>query len=188
MGMSNADIQRGLAAGERAACEALVDRHHGRIYRLLWSDTGSVEDAEDLTQETFLAVWRKPNRAAKAENLEAWLCGVALKQARSQRRRLLRRKSIVEAVHQSRPSDSPSTTQLLDQAELLAAIRELPPKYRHPLLLFALHGLTHREVAAALRISEDTARWRVSEARKRLRAQLDEEEEAQHVTCEASAE
>ncbi|HJN15835.1 MAG TPA: RNA polymerase sigma factor [Armatimonadota bacterium] len=186
--MSDADIQQGLRLGERAACEALVRRHHERIYRLLWADTGSAEDAQDLTQETFLAVWRKPDRAAKAENLEAWLCGVALKQARSLRRRVLRRKSISEAVSPPTPVDFPSTTQLLDQAELLDAVRDLPAKYRHPLLLHALHGLSHREVAQALGISDDTARWRVSEARKRLRAQLEDEEEEQHVTCEAPAE
>jgi RNA polymerase sigma factor (sigma-70 family) len=184
MVISDAEIQRGLRDGDRVACEALFDRYHGRVFRLLWTETGDVEDAADLTQETFLAVWKRPDKAARAHSLEAWLCGIALRMARSLRRRKKARharENPTTLQPESPPSADAETIQHLDQEELLAGLQALPAEYRQPLLLFALEGLSHREVSEALRISETCARWRVSEARRRLRQWLAEQEEESDV-------
>ena len=186
MGVSDADIRPGLLAGDSRTYEVLVRRYHARVYRLLWAETGSPEDAADLTQETFLSVWRDPRRAGRAEHLDAWLCGVALRHARSLRRRLSRRASLAPMVPLQEADDhseGDSLSRAAEQAELRDALRALPPKYRHPLLLFAVCGLSHREVAGALHCTEATARWRVSEARARLRRELGMEEEETDAIC-----
>jgi RNA polymerase sigma factor (sigma-70 family) len=177
---SDREIQEGLRARDRSACEALVCRYHGRIYRLLWADTGDAEDAADLTQQTFIAVWRHLDRAAQAQHLEAWLCHVALRLSRSLRRRLRRRASL--ASRRSAEPDPPEgagteAMRRLEQEATLSALHRLPPRYRHPLLLFAVLGLSHQQVAEALGVTEACARWRVSEARRRLRKALALEEE-----------
>jgi RNA polymerase sigma-70 factor (ECF subfamily) len=180
VGVSDADIRPGLLTGDSRAFEALVHRYHGRVYRLLQVETGSPEDAADLTQETFLVVWQDVRRAARAEQIGAWLCGLALRHARSLRRRLFRRARLAPTVplqEADECSEGDGVSRAAEQAELLSAVRALPPKYRHPLLLFALCGLSHREVAEALGCTEATARWRVSEARARLRRQLGIQEE-----------
>jgi len=191
MALSDAEIQRGLRDGQRAACEALFDRYHERIYRLLWTETGDLDDAADLTQETFLAVWKRPDKAARAHSVDAWLCGIALRMARSFRRRKKARSGrenpVVRHVEPQASADA-ETIQHLDQEELLASLQALPPEYRHPLLLFALEGLSHREVGEALGISETCARWRVSEARRRLRQWLAEQEEESDVPQTAARE
>ena len=66
----------GLARGEAAAFELLFTQHYGQVYRVAYNLVGTREAAEDLAQETFLALYREPPPAGAP--LLAWLCRVAL--------------------------------------------------------------------------------------------------------------
>jgi RNA polymerase sigma factor (sigma-70 family) len=175
------DIQEGLHRGQPDACEALVRAYRTPVYRLLWAEMGDAEDAADLTQETFLVAWRRADQAARADNLEAWLYGIALRRARKLRSRIKRRRNLAEvrraAEDEFGEPEGDGPEKHLELAELLGTIWSLAPKYRHPLLLFAIKGLSHREIAQALGLSEDCARWRVSEARRQLRSLIGDDPE-----------
>jgi RNA polymerase sigma factor (sigma-70 family) len=66
--------------GDDAAFEQLFLRHYGQVYRVLYSLVGQREQAEDLTQETFLALYHQPPRPDSGATLMAWLCRVCLNQ------------------------------------------------------------------------------------------------------------
>lgn len=69
-----------LRHGDEAAFEALFLRHYGQVYRVLYNLVGSREEAEDLAQETFLALYHQPPAPGGDATLIAWLCRVALNQ------------------------------------------------------------------------------------------------------------
>src|SRR5437867_12692972 len=66
--------------GDAEAFECLFLRHYGQVYRVLYNLIGSREEAEDLAQETFLALYHQPPTAGMGANLIAWLCRVCLNQ------------------------------------------------------------------------------------------------------------
>ena len=69
-----------LRRGDAKAFECLFLRHYGQVYRVLYNLVGSREEAEDLAQETFLALYHQPPTAGTGAALIAWLCRVLLNQ------------------------------------------------------------------------------------------------------------
>jgi RNA polymerase sigma-70 factor (ECF subfamily) len=67
-----------LRQGDEAAFEGLFLRHYAQVYRVLYHLVGSREEAEDLAQETFMALYHQPPATGMGASLVAWLCRVAL--------------------------------------------------------------------------------------------------------------
>jgi RNA polymerase sigma-70 factor (ECF subfamily) len=159
---------QGAQRGDRQAFASLVERYWDRLFRWLFHLTRDRHAAEDLTQETFLKALAHLSKFRAGTNFRAWLFRIAhnafINQARAGRQR------------QPLPEDVPATEDgPLEQAQqreglqlLAQAVGRLPAEFRAAFLLRVEEGLSFRQIAEVLGLTEETARWRVFKARQKL--------------------
>lgn len=168
-----------VRAGEGAAFDELVRLHLGRVFAIAYRVLGQRQDAEDVTQEVFLAVLEKIDTYDPARPFAPWLHRVAMNRALNARKaRALRR---TEAVPESvrAPGDEPdAAAEKAEERERLArAMLELPERQRHIVRLFDLEGFSSVEIGSMLGMADGTVRWHLHQARERLRRALAPTEE-----------
>lgn len=169
------DLCDRLARLDLDAWESLYVRHRRLIRGVLASHLGYSAELEDITQQVFetaldLVESGKTKLSGTREGMRAWLVAIALRLARSERRR-----SYKGAKHDSMPSESirsvstePEVWQLLIRTQTLVA--QLPDRLRTPWLLRHLEGMLLEEIAASCGISLATTKRRLSSAEKRFSA------------------
>lgn len=143
----------------------LLERHEREILAYTLRLTGSRADADDLFQETFLAAfrgWPPPRR----DNERAWLYRIATNKAIDRARR---RRPLISLEDLALAAPERDGVTVLD---LASAIRSLPPGQRAAFVLRTVEGRSYREVAAVLECTEEAARTRVAEAKKKVRTAL----------------
>jgi RNA polymerase sigma-70 factor, ECF subfamily len=168
--------------------EALGD-HIDRLYRAAWSLCGSREEAEDLVQETFARVLRKP-RILRSEDDIGYLLRVLRNTFVSERRTASRRPQTTALPDDLNLVEDRSATQpesRIESGELYAAISDLPPDFRDALVAIDVVGLSYREAARALRVREATITTRLHRARQRVAKVLVSEPPPGSSTQRASA-
>jgi len=149
--------------------EALGD-HIDRLYRAAWGLCGSRVEAEDLVQETFARVLRKP-RILHSEDDLGYLLRVLRNTFFSQRRTASRRPQTTPMPEDFEFADERRSAQpeaRIETQELYAAISALPDDFRDVLIAIDLVGLSYREAARALRVREATVTTRLHRARQRV--------------------
>jgi RNA polymerase sigma-70 factor (ECF subfamily) len=155
--------------GDRTAFAALVERYWDRLYRWLYHLTRDRHAAEDLAQETLLKAWAGLDTFRAGTNFGAWLFRIAHNNFANQHRAAARKR-------QPLPPDLPDpdrgpVEQALSQEALeglARALNRLPTDFRAALLLRVEEGLSFRQIAEVLGLTEETARWRVFKARQKL--------------------
>jgi RNA polymerase sigma-70 factor (ECF subfamily) len=164
-------------AGDAAAVEALVRAHQGAVYRLALSVLDDPAEADEATQDTFLAALRAlPGYRGEAA-FTTWLYRIALNASRDRLRRrgawqrLLGRLRPPPAAPDPRPVEAAAGGRER-QAAIWRAVQALGEKHRLPIVLRYYHDLPVAEIAHLLRLSEGTVHSRLSIARDRLRAAL----------------
>jgi RNA polymerase sigma factor (sigma-70 family) len=166
-------LERFIARREEAAFEALVVRHGPRVLGVCRQVLGDSEDTHDAFQATFLVLVRKAGAIRKRGSLGPWLYGVARRIAVRAKVRDLRRRE-----QERRFLDMPveRTNSEIDQRELRPVLDEemsrLPEKYRLPVMLCYLQGMTNEEAAKRLKCPPGTLKGRLSRAREILRERL----------------
>jgi RNA polymerase sigma-70 factor (ECF subfamily) len=153
--------------------ESLGD-HIDRLYRAAWGLSGSREEAEDLVQETFARVLRKP-RLLRSEDDIGYLLRVLRNTFFSQRRTAARRPQTAALPNDLDLVEDRSATQpesRIESRELYAAISALPDDFRDALVAIDLVGLSYREAARVLRVREATITTRLHRARQRVARSL----------------
>ncbi|HWE91965.1 MAG TPA: RNA polymerase sigma factor [Pseudonocardiaceae bacterium] len=164
-----------VAGGDQDALRDLYERHSSGLLRLLRRLTSNTGVAEEILQETWLAVWQSAGSFRAESSARGWLYGVARRQAHNR----LRRATAVE-VDLDEAADVPDPApgvedRVLAEAEqesLAAAITELPEHLREVLVLVLAEDLSYPEVSAALGIPVGTVKSRMSHARRQLSARL----------------
>ena len=132
-----------------------------------------MSDAEDLTQEVFLAAFQGAGRFKGRASVQTWLYRIVLNCWRQTRRApRLDTAPLLSDVPHSGPNLEQSVT---DTTSLTCALAALPPDLREAFLLVKAEGLTHREAAQVLDAPLGTVQFRVHQAARRLRALLTEE-------------
>lgn len=162
-------------AAREAAFHTLVDRYHRRVFAVCLPVVGSVSDAEDATQETFLKLARGAASFRSEAKLSTWLYRVARNVSIDHVRRDARRpQTPVAAVDELDDAPiEPDPSGGTDAAvSVRGALEALDPLSRELLLLVAVEGLSYAEVAAARGVATGTVKSRVSRARATLAAQL----------------
>jgi RNA polymerase sigma-70 factor (ECF subfamily) len=137
-------------------------------------------EAEDVAQEAFLTAYQKIASYREEASFKTWLLTIAWRRALSRRRSLAARwrRFVSTEAPEAPAADGKTRTQegALIAAEMAAHVRRLvgalPSRLRDPLLLSASGDHTYREIAALLAIPEGTVKYRVSEARRRLKERL----------------
>jgi RNA polymerase sigma-70 factor, ECF subfamily len=168
-----ADLILAAQAGDRPAFAALIERYWDRLYRWLCRLTRDGTAAEDLTQETFLKAFAAVNRFQAGSNFRAWLFRIAHNNFVNQRRAVRHnRQPLVPEVAED-PRGPVGEALSREALRLIAdAVAKLPSDFRGALTLRVDEGMSFRDIAAVLGITEETARWRVFKARQKLMAVL----------------
>jgi RNA polymerase sigma-70 factor (ECF subfamily) len=155
--------------GDRAAFAQLVERYWDRLYRWLYHLARDQHTAEDLVQESFLKAFAGIKTFQAGTNFRAWLFRIAHNNYVNQcRATAYRRQALPEnlADSQQGPPDQVIHAEMLQN--LGRAIQRLPTEFRAALLLRVEEGLSFRQIAEVLDLTEETARWRVFKARQKL--------------------
>ena len=157
----------------RSSSQALVRRHGPRVLGVCQGILGHSEDVEDAFQATFLILARQAESIRRLDSLGSWLHGVAY---RVGQRTLIVRKKHQQidwrfvAVPNGSPLDELSWGEV--RALLYAELALVPERFREPLVLCYLEGLTYDEAARRLHLSSATLHGRLQRGRERLRRRL----------------
>lgn len=157
--------------------DEIVERHSDRVYRLAYRLTGNRPDAEDLTQEVFVRVFRSLSSYTPG-TFEGWLHRITtnlfLDQARRKQRIRFDALSDERADRLSSPTPAPETAyadRTFDD-DVERALATLPPDFRVAVVLCDVEGLTYEEIAAILGAKLGTVRSRIHRGRAMLRTAL----------------
>jgi RNA polymerase sigma-70 factor (ECF subfamily) len=156
--------------------DEVVRTHSARVYRLAYRLTGNPHDAEDLTQEVFVRVFRSLASYTPG-TFEGWLHRITTNLFLDQVRRKARiRFDALPDDAERLPSKDRGPAQLYDDThfdhDVQAALDALPPDFRAAVVLCDLEGLSYEEIAATLGVKIGTIRSRIHRGRSQLRAAL----------------
>jgi RNA polymerase sigma-70 factor, ECF subfamily len=162
-------LVRAAQDGDRDACAALVERYWDRLHRWLFHLTHDRHAAEDLTQETFLKAFGHLQSFQAGTNFRAWLFRIAHNSFLNQQRNAVGRRQPFPDQVADTDEGPEQSAQTRESLQLLArAVAKLPTEFRAAFLLRVEEGLSFRQIADALGLTEETARWRVFKARQKL--------------------
>ncbi|MCX6831853.1 MAG: RNA polymerase sigma factor [candidate division Zixibacteria bacterium] len=176
------ELIRKVAAGERLAFKRLFDMHSPRVYSLLLRLVGNRDDAEELTQDVFLSLWRHAESLRGESKLSTWLYRVAVNKAINFKKRSglffqIRQLFSLEADDESiidrlpaAAADSPDRQVEIREAQIQLAdlLGTLPHRQREVYLLHKLEGLSYNEIAEKLYVTLGTIESLMHRAKENL--------------------
>ncbi|HET6862260.1 MAG TPA: sigma-70 family RNA polymerase sigma factor [Pyrinomonadaceae bacterium] len=178
-----------LKRGDVAAFETLVSERSGEIYGLLYRLTENVDEARDLTQETFLRAFQSISHFRGDSDIRTWIYRIAINQARNRWRWWRRRKRDLTVSLDSNETKShellvanlkattvdPERDALSRERERLLrkALSTLKQVYREAVILRDIEGFAYEEIAIALDISVGTVKSRLARGRQELKRKLE---------------
>ena len=182
---SDRELAEAARDGDANAFGVLVRRHQRRVFRLAVHLLRNAAEAEDVTQETFVRAYRALARFDGRSEPFTWIYRIAVNLSLNaiRARRPARRATPLDdpriegllvdrRSHQADPAHMTADRQLA--LALCDGIDGLSETLRTTLVLVSIDGLSHAEAAEVLGCPEGTVAWRVHEARKKLRAYLEE--------------
>ena len=176
MDTSSESLAQAAARGDETAFSALLERHYDALFRLAFRLTGARAEAEDLTQDICAALPAKLAGFRGDARFTTWLWRVAVNAAHDRRRRATTRARHAEGWGDWEINRRAADNEAAEAVDWLTqAMRALPDDLRDTLAL-VLDDTTHAEAALILDISEGTVSWRISEAKKHLRALREKED------------
>jgi RNA polymerase sigma-70 factor (ECF subfamily) len=175
-----------LQGGSELAFEYLVTYYHSTVYNLVYGMLGNAGDAADVTQETFLKVFRGIRGFRRGSSLKTWLYRIAVREALNQRRWFWRHTRNQISMDRENEDHEP-ILQIEDEAaklfeecssrELQGIVREalaqVASPFRNAVILRDLEGLSYEEVAEVLEVSVGTVKSRILRGRRALRVILE---------------
>lgn len=170
--------------GDATAFERLYNAHSKRVYSLCLRMLKNAAEAEDLTQQVFLQVFRKIATFRGDSSFSTWLHRISvnavLMHLRRNRPDEIRTESLDDTTkNDARPAQlapNNSSLTLIDRLNLARAVRKLAPGYKRLFLMHDVIGYKHNEIAALLGCSTGSSKSQLHKARKRLRQLLSGEE------------
>ncbi len=171
------DLCHLATGGNIAAFELLYERYHRRTYSLCLRMTSNQTEAEDLTQEVFIQLFRKIGSFRGDSAFSTWLHRLTVNQVLMHfRRRSVKNERTSEDGEMPEQmvsgSANPNKMQVVDRIALKNAIAELPNGYRNVFILHDVEGFEHEEVARMMGISVGTSKSQLHKARLKLRGLL----------------
>jgi RNA polymerase sigma-70 factor, ECF subfamily len=166
-------------AGNEAAIEMLVRQHETGVFRLALSIVGDQAEANEITQETFIAALRSLSSYEEKKSFKAWLYTITLNHSRSH----LRKRKVIERLRttlnaifqietQKQASPEESVIKNEKEAEVWNTLNQLDEPFRIVVVLRYFHELSIAEISQILSLNEGTIHSRLHTARERLRNAL----------------
>lgn len=182
-----ADLVRDASGGDPAAMERLLTRVQEMAWRFSMSVCGRAADAEDAMQEALIKTYRYTSSIREPEAFRPWLHRTVKNACLMSRRRRVNQPKRLESIDPARAGDDTATIDPPDpgrnpeqltansrlRGRLQEALRTLPASQRAVVVLREMQGLSTREVADAMGISEANVKTRLSRARKALQSALE---------------
>ena len=180
---NDAELMGRVREGDKAALAALMERWELPLKSFIGRIVLNTSEAEELAQETFVAVWQNRARFRPGAPFKPWVFTIALNLARKRLRWWRRRPTVSldewmdsdSTPEQATSGDSPPAN-LLERAELAAAVRHavaaLPAQLRESLVLIDYEGLSHAAIAEVVGTTSKAVETRIYRAREKLRAAL----------------
>ncbi len=166
-----------VAAWQPPSWDDVVRTHSGRVYRLAYRLTGNQHDAEDLTQDVFVRVFRSLSSYTPG-TFEGWLHRITtnLFLDRVRRQQRIRFDPLSDDAPERLAGKEPNPAQVYDDTHLdddvQRALDSLSPEFRAAVVLCDIEGLSYEEIAATLGVKLGTVRSRIHRGRAQLRATL----------------
>jgi len=174
--MADADSNLVLRSqhADPAAFEELIRQHQRMVHALTYRMTGSLADAEDLAQETFLRAYEQIGGFRGTSKFSTWLYRIAVNTCLNWRQSEIRRQQLyAQAAEEFSAHRADDAGGVRDEADAVqAALLKLPAKQRAAIVLTIYDGLKHAEAAQVLSCSETTVSWRVFAAKRKLKKLL----------------
>jgi len=175
----DAELVRACLGGNRDAFSQIVTRYQTLVTSVAYSLTGNIAQSEDLAQEAFVVAWQHLDKLEQPGKLRAWLCGIARRTAANLLRRQQREPSafahtLEQAMDTPAAEPVPAEQAITqeEQAILWRSLEGIPEIYREPLILYFREDESVENVAAALDLTQDTVRQRLSRGRKLLEKRI----------------
>ena len=166
------ELLSGAAAGDREALAQLYRRTRTAVYGLALSYVKNAHDAQDVTQDTFVRVWDSAYQYKPQGSPMGWLLAVARNLALMKLRQGSRQEQLEDEEWDAIPAESPAVTPE-DRQVLQQAMAALTDEERQVVMLHAVTGLKHREIAHLLEMPLATVLSKYHRALKKLRVQLE---------------
>ena len=167
-----------VCQGSPSAFEILVRRHQSLVSAVAYSACGNLALSEDVAQETFWTAWRQRASLEQPDRLRAWLCGIARNLAKNARRKASRPVESADSLDELNelstglPTADEEAVSREEESLVWQALERIPEAYREPLILYYRENRSAAEVGAALVLSEDAVKQRLSRGRGMLREQV----------------
>ncbi len=155
-------------AGDVDAYEMLVRRHRGRIYRIALRMLGDPDDAEDVAQDVLIQVWTALAGFAGTSSFTTWLYRIVVNRCLNKVRRRRWTRPVLDTDPPPAAGAEDTVVAQHRARAAMEAVAALPPDQRAVIVLHQLEGLSYREVAAIVNVSEDAVRGRLHRARLNL--------------------
>lgn len=149
----------------------LVERYIDTVFRIALHYTNSAHDAEDITQNVFLALLRNQKDFESDDHIRYWLIRVAVNESKKLLRSPWRRHISFEEYLATQPEAT------LEDRDILGAVMALPRKYRLPIYLYYYEEYSTQEIADILKIPKGTVCTNLKRGRELLKLSLEEDEE-----------
>jgi RNA polymerase sigma-70 factor (ECF subfamily) len=176
---TNELVERCLA-GDQAAWEQIVRQHRRKVFNLAYKFVGRHDEAEDLTQDIFLRIFKALHTFDRRANFQTWLISISrnlcIDHYRSLRKERATMARDVDASNLSPASPDRGPDRQLEQVNLKALIRqalaELPAGLREAVVLRDLQEFSYLEIAERLKLPEGTVKSRINRGRLELARQI----------------
>ena len=182
----DADLVRGLKCGDQESFRLLLQQYHGPIYAYVCRLIGDPLEAEDVTQDIFVKVFRKVEGFRERSSFKTWLYRIATRESSNRRRWFSRHRwrevtdpqglghHLGFAERLPHPGRSPfDQTARREHWEIINdALKRINPRFRQAVVLRDIAGFTYAEIASTLDLSLGTVKSRILRGRKALKRQL----------------
>ncbi|MEK6302278.1 MAG: RNA polymerase sigma factor [Acidobacteriota bacterium] len=180
---SDAGLSAALSGDAMSGFENLYRKHYRRVYSICLRMTGSVAEAEDLTQEVFIQLNRKLGSFRGESAFTTWLHRLTVNQVLMYfRKRSVKSELTTDDGEMPDSVDpftiNPGAMPIVDRIGLETAIKQLPPGYRSVFVLHDVEGYEHEEIARMLGCSGGTSKSQLHKARLKLRKLLQQRAQA----------
>jgi len=183
---SDEQLVEKFKAGDRDSFRILVERYKSRVYNIIYGIMGSRDEAEDLSQEVFLNVYRFLHRFKEKSKFYTWLYRIAVNICLSAQKKKNKSSNVLSLTELSETDNTSGKMELADQSfssqkmledmelarKIKSAINSLSEVLKTTFVLREFEDLSYQELAKAFQCSRGTIKSRLSRAREELRQKL----------------
>lgn len=165
-------VIQGCQEKKPEAQRALYDMFKTKMFGICLRYAGNYDDAQDILQDGFIKVFEKIHQFRFSGAFEGWIRRVMVNTALEKYRLHYRQMPVDENISETESEDNKEIGSDIDADMLVRIVQELSPKYRVVFNLYAIEGLSHKEISKTLKISEGTSKSNLSRARAILQEKV----------------